>query len=169
MRKAIYAGSFDPISNGHIDIIKRAAKLFDELYVLVTENIGKVPTFSTEHRMAMIRKVITCSNVHIHSTDDLVVKFAKEKGATMMVRGLRNIKDFESEIALYHFNRHIDADIETIILFPSHRHTYLSSSAIKELVYYDADISPYVPKVLIEEITLGIKKAFKHNNSSLVL
>ncbi len=169
MKKAIYAGSFDPISNGHIDIIVRAAKLFDELYVLVTENIGKVPTFSTTHRMEMIKKVIKCSNVFVYSTNDLVVKFAKEKGANMMVRGLRNIKDFESEIALYHFNRHIDQDIETIILFPSHRHTYLSSSAIKELIFYDADISPYVPEVLIKEITEGVKKAFKHNNSSLVL
>lgn len=169
MKKAVYAGSFDPITNGHVDIIKRASKLFNELYVLVTENIGKSPTFTTEERMNMIKKVITCSNVHIHSTDDLVVKFAKEKGATTMVRGLRNISDFESEIALYHFNRHIDKEIETIILFPSHRHTYLSSSAVKELIYYNADISPYVPKILIEEITEGVKKAFMEKNKSLVL
>ena len=86
-----------------------------------------------------------------------------------MVRGLRNIKDFESEIALYNFHRNIDKDIETVILFPSHRQTYVSSSAIKELIYYDADISPYVPKVLIEEITAGVKKAFKEKNKSLVL
>ncbi|MGI6359545.1 MAG: pantetheine-phosphate adenylyltransferase [Acholeplasmatales bacterium] len=168
MKKAVYAGSFDPITNGHVDIIKRASKLFSELYILVTENIGKSPTFTTLERMNMIRKVITCDNVHIDSTNDLVVKFAKEKGATTMVRGLRNISDFESEIALYHFNKHIDKEIETIILFPSHRHTYLSSSAVKELIYYGADISPYVPKVLIEEITEGVKKAFMKKNKSLV-
>lgn len=169
MKKAVYAGSFDPITNGHIDIIKRASKLFGELYILVTENIYKTPTFTTEERMNMIKKVITCKNVSIHSTDDLVVRFAKEKGATTIVRGLRNIKDFESEIALYHFNKHISDDIETIILFPSHRHTYISSSAVKELIYYNADISPYVPKILIEEITLGVKKAFKEKKASLVL
>ncbi len=169
MKKAVYAGSFDPITNGHVDIIKRTSKLFDEVYILITENIGKNPTFTVEERINMAKKVITCKNVSFHSTNDLVVKFAKEKGATTMVRGLRNIKDFESEIALYHFNRNIDKDIETVILFPSHRQTYVSSSAIKELIYYDADISPYVPKVLIEEITAGVKKAFKEKNKSLVL
>lgn len=169
MKKAIYAGSFDPISNGHIDIINRAAKLFDELHVLVTENIGKKATFTADERMKMIQKVIKHKNVFVSSTTDLVVKFAKEKGATMMVRGLRNIRDFESEIALYHFNRNIDSDIETIILFPTYLHTYLSSSAIKELVYYNADISPYVPNELIEFITKGIQKAFKNTEKSQVL
>ncbi len=169
MKKAVYAGSFDPITNGHIDIIERASKLFGELYILVTENIGKKPTFTAEERIKMIKKVITCKNVSVYSTSDLVVKFAKENGATTIVRGLRNIKDFESEIALYHFNKHIDKNIETIVLFPSHRHTYVSSSAIKELIYYNADISPYVPKILIKEITDGVKKAFKEKDSSLVL
>ena len=159
MRFAVYAGSFDPVSNGHIDIIKRAAKLVDKLYVLVTQNIDKKHTFTADQRIEMIKSVISLDNVFVDKTSDLVVRFAKEKGATIIIRGLRNIKDFESEIALYHYNKNLDPNIETIILFPSHRLTYLSSSAIKELVYYDADISKYVPKSLIETITQGIKKS----------
>ncbi len=160
MKNALYAGSFDPISNGHVDIIYRAAKLFDKVYVLVTQNIGKETTFTLDERVNMIKKVINLPNVIVDQTSDLVVKYAKEHQVNTIVRGLRNIKDFESEIALYHFNKHIEPEVETIILFPSHRLTYLSSSAIKELVYFNADISPYVPKELIEEITKGIKKRF---------
>ena len=160
MKNAIYAGSFDPISNGHLDIINRASKLFDKVYVLVTQNVGKSTTFTLEERVKMIKKVVDLPNVVIDSTNDLVVKYAKEHQVNTIVRGLRNIKDFESEIALYHFNKNIEPSVETIVLFPSHRLTYLSSSAIKELVYFNADISSYVPKVLIEEITTGIKKRF---------
>ncbi len=160
MKNALYAGSFDPISNGHLDIINRASKLFDKVYVLVTQNVGKSTTFTLEERVKMIKKVVDLPNVVIDSTNDLVVKYAKEHQVNTIVRGLRNIKDFESEIALYHFNKNIEPSVETIVLFPSHRLTYLSSSAIKELVYFNADISSYVPKVLIEEITTGIKKRF---------
>lgn len=160
MKNALYAGSFDPISNGHIDIIYRAAKLFDKVYVLVTQNIGKSTTFTLEERVKMIKKVVNLPNVIIDQTNDLVVKYAKEHNVNTIVRGLRNIKDFESEIALYHFNKNIEPDVETIILFPSHRLTYVSSSAIKELVYFNADISSYVPIELVEEITSGIKKRF---------
>lgn len=160
MKNTLYAGSFDPISNGHIDIIYRAAKLFDKVYVLVTQNIGKSTTFTLEERVKMIKKVVNLPNVIIDHTNDLVVKYAKEHKVNTIVRGLRNIKDFESEIALYHFNKNIEPDVETIILFPSHRLTYVSSSAIKELVYFNADISSYVPIELVEEITSGIKKRF---------
>lgn len=161
MKNALYAGSFDPISNGHIDIINRASKLFDKVYVLVTQNIGKSTIFTLDERVEMIKKVVKLENVIIEKTTDLVVKFAKKHNVNTIVRGLRNIKDFESEIALYHFNKNIEPDVETIILFPSHRLTYISSSAIKELVYFDADISNYVPKELEKEITKGIKDRFK--------
>lgn len=161
MKIAVYAGSFDPISNGHIDIITRAASLFDKLYVLVTKNIGKTQTFSLEERQEMIRKVIKLDNVIIDGTDDLVVRYAKKVNASIIVRGLRNVADFESEISLYHYNKYLDEDIETVALFPSHKLTYVSSSLIKELVYYDVDIKKYVPEVLVEQITQGIKKTFK--------
>lgn len=160
MKIAIYAGSFDPISNGHLDIIHRAAKLFDKLYVLVTLNINKKHTFTADEKIAMIKKVVHLDNVIVDKTDDLVVRYAKKVNANFIVRGLRNIKDFESEISLYHYNKYLDDNIETVVLFPSHRFTYISSSLIKELVYYDVDISEYVPNELIEPITKGIKKSF---------
>jgi|SRR5690554_1906416 len=161
MKIAIYAGSFDPVSNGHLNIINRAAKLFDKLYVLVTKNIGKSHTFSLEERMEMLEKVVLLPNVVIDSTDDLVVRYAKKVGATVIVRGLRNLVDFENEISLYHYNKYLDDNIETIALFPSHKLTYVSSSLIKELVYYNVDIKDYVPEVLAEQIIKGIKKTFK--------
>ncbi|HHV33489.1 MAG TPA: pantetheine-phosphate adenylyltransferase [Acholeplasma sp.] len=161
MKIAVYAGSFDPVSNGHIDIITRAASLFDKLYVLVTKNIGKTQTFSLEERQEMIRKVIKLDNVIVDGTDDLVVRYAKKVNASIIVRGLRNVADFESEISLYHYNKYLDEEIETVALFPSHKLTYVSSSLIKELVYYDVDIKKYVPEVLVEQITQGIKKTFK--------
>lgn len=160
MKIAVYAGSFDPISNGHLDIIQRAAKLVDKLYVLVTKNIGKQSTFTADERINMIKSVINNENIIVDKTDDLVVRYAKKVNANIIVRGLRNIQDFESEISLYHYNKYLDPEIETIILFPSHRLTYLSSSLIKELVYYDVDISEYVPKTLVETISKGIKKSF---------
>lgn len=161
MKTAVYAGSFDPVSNGHIDIMERAAKLVDKLYVLITYNLDKKSIFTLEERVNMIKKVIKSDNIEIAWTDDLVVKFAEQHGATALIRGLRNIKDFESEIALYHFNRNIDNRIETIVLFPTYLYTYLSSSAIKELVYYDQDISKYVPSIIKDEIYAGIKRSFK--------
>ncbi len=160
MKNALYAGSFDPISNGHLDIINRASKLFDKVYVLVTKNVGKSTTFTLDERVEMIKKVVNLPNVIIDKTDDLVVKYAKSHNIKTIVRGLRNIKDFESEISLYHFNKQLEPGVETIVLFPSQRLTYVSSSVIKELIYFDADISPYVPKQLIEEITNAVKKRF---------
>jgi pantetheine-phosphate adenylyltransferase len=158
MSKAVYAGSFDPITLGHLDIMTRAAKQFEILYVLVTENVDKYPIFSADDRVRMIKKVTAqIPNIFVSKTNDLVVRFAEKYGATTLIRGLRNVKDFENEIALYHFNRNLNQNIETIILFPSYKHTYVSSSAIKELVTYNADISMYVPHEIHDEILLGIK------------
>ncbi|MDY3195569.1 MAG: pantetheine-phosphate adenylyltransferase [Paracholeplasma sp.] len=158
MKTAVYAGSFDPITLGHLDIMLRAAKLFDTLYILVTNNIDKKTTFSVEERVQMIEKVTAqVPNIYVKSTNDLVVRFAEQHKVDTLIRGLRNVKDFEAEIALYHFNRNINQNIETIILFPSTIHTYVSSSAIKELVHFDSDISKYVPEVLIKDIVKGIK------------
>lgn len=160
MKIGIYAGSFDPMTNGHLDIISRACHLVDRLYVLVTKNIHKNSTFTLDERVEMIKKTITCDKVIVDKTDDLVIRYAKKTNATIIFRGLRNVIDFESEISLFHQNRLLNPKIETVVLFPSHGLSYVSSSFVKELVYYNKDISKYVPQNLVKEITLGVKKSF---------
>lgn len=164
MKIAVYPGSFDPVSNGHIDIIKRAAKIFDTLYVLVSVNPVKKYCFSTEERVNML-KIATkdLNNVIVESDDRLVLKFAKEKNANVIIRGLRNIIDYENEISLFQFNRSIDHEIDTFILFPSSNNLFLSSSSIKELVKFGSDISPYVPSELVNFITKKITDFSKKN------
>lgn len=153
MKKAVYPGTFDPLTIGHLDIIKRAAKIVDELHVVVADNYKKKPTFTTEERMEMIRRVTTdIDNLVVTSTSDLVVRYAQRNDIDVMVRGLRNIQDYENEYALYQFNRNLNRNIETIILFPSSRNHFVSSSAIKELIVHHADISPYVPKEIIKDV-----------------
>jgi pantetheine-phosphate adenylyltransferase len=153
MYKAVYPGTFDPLTIGHLDIIKRASKLVDQLHVVVADNVRKTPTFSTEERIELIRKVTTdIPNIIVTSTTDLVVRYAADHDINIMIRGLRNIQDYENEYALYQFNRNLNRNVETMILFPSSRNHFVSSSAIKELVIHHADISPYVPKEIIKDI-----------------
>jgi pantetheine-phosphate adenylyltransferase len=151
MKKAVYPGTFDPLTIGHLDIIKRASKIVDTLHIVVADNYKKVATFSTEERIDMINLVTKdIDNVVVSSTDNLIVRYAKENDIELMIRGLRNIQDYENEYALYQFNRNINRSIETLILFPSSKNHFVSSSAIKELVIHHADISPYVPKEIIK-------------------
>lgn len=164
MKIAVYPGSFDPVSNGHIDIIKRAAKIFDKLYVLVSVNPVKKYCFTTTERVNMLREATKdLENVIVESDDRLVLKYAKEKNANVIIRGLRNIIDYENEISLFQFNRSIDPSIDTFVLFPSSNNLFLSSSSIKELVKFGSDISPYVPKELVEFITKKISDFSKKN------
>ncbi len=159
MKKAVYPGTFDPLTIGHLDIIKRAARLVSELHVVVADNYRKAPTFTTEERIEMIKMVTTdVDNVIVTSTNDLIVRYAKNNHIDLIIRGLRNIQDYENEYALYQFNRNINKAIETLILFPSSKNHYVSSSAIKELVYHDADISPYVPREIISTLEEKLKK-----------
>lgn len=164
MKIAVYPGSFDPVSNGHIDIIKRAAKIFDKLYVLVSVNPVKKYCFTTTERVNMLKEATKdLDNVIVESDDRLVLKYAKEKNANVIIRGLRNIIDYENEISLFQFNRSIDPSIDTFVLFPSSNNLFLSSSSIKELVKFGSDISPYVPKELVEFITKKISDFSKKN------
>ncbi|MCK9236302.1 MAG: pantetheine-phosphate adenylyltransferase [Acholeplasmataceae bacterium] len=159
MKKAVYPGTFDPLTIGHLDIIKRAARLVSELHVVVADNYRKAPTFTTEERIEMIKMVTTdVDNVIVTSTNDLIVRYAKNNHIDLIIRGLRNIQDYENEYALYQFNRNINKEIETLILFPSSKNHYVSSSAIKELVYHNADISPYVPREIISTLEEKLKK-----------
>ena len=162
MDKAVYPGTFDPLTIGHLDIIKRASRFVDELHIVVADNYKKQPTFTTEERIDMIRKVTSdLNNVVITSTKDLVVRYCQQNDIGLMIRGLRNYQDYENEYALYQFNRNLNRQIETLILFPSSRNHFVSSSAIKELIVHHADISPYVPKEIIKEVQLKIRQLIK--------
>ncbi len=165
MKRAVYPGTFDPLTIGHLDIIKRASKFVDELHVVVADNYKKSPTFSTDERIDMIKRVtLDVPNIIVTSTTDLVVRYAAKNHVNLMIRGLRNIADYENEYALYQFNRNLNKSVETIILFPSSRNHFVSSSAIKELVVHDADISLYVPKEIISDV---VDKLRPKSNGSL--
>lgn len=159
---AIYPGSFDPLSNGHLDIIRRAAKIFDKIYVLVSVNPVKNYLFTMEERVDMLKHATSdLPNVEVEGSSSLVLNYAKEKNAQIIIRGMRNIIDYQNEITLFQFNRSIDSEIDTFVLFPSTDNLFLSSSSIKELVKFDSDISPYVPHDLVEFITKRIKESEK--------
>ena len=158
----IYPGSFDPLSNGHLDIIRRAAKIFDKIYVLVSVNPVKNYLFTMEERVDMLKHATSdLPNVEVEGSSSLVLNYAKEKNAQIIIRGMRNIIDYQNEITLFQFNRSIDSEIDTFVLFPSTDNLFLSSSSIKELVKFDSDISPYVPHDLVEFITKRIKESEK--------
>ncbi|MDE6408608.1 MAG: pantetheine-phosphate adenylyltransferase [Anaeroplasmataceae bacterium] len=159
MKKAVYPGSFDPFSNGHLDIVKRASKLFDELHILVSYNLNKKTNFSKDERVAMIKKcVASLENVIVDSYDGLVVNYCKENSIDVIIRGLRNYTDYENEFNLFQYNRDISPSIETILLLPSTKNQFVSSSAIKELVSFHCDISKYVPKEIEKDIITKFKK-----------
>lgn len=154
MRKAVYPGSFDPISNGHLDLIKRASKLFDEVHVLISYNITKKYTFTEQERIEMVEKsIVGLNNVKVVSYNDLVVKYCKENNIDVIVRGMRNYSDYEAEFSLFQYNRDIYKNVETVILMPTTKNQVVSSSAIKELVSFGCDISKYVPAVIAQQVT----------------
>lgn len=157
MKIAVYPGSFDPITLGHLDIINRAALVFDKLIVLVAINTNKKSTFTTEEKMQMIQKVTKhLKNVEVRSSSDLVSKYALEINANVIIRGLRNFNDYQDEISLFQFNRSIAPNIDTFALFPSANNLFLSSSSIKELVLFGADIKNYVPAEIEEYVKTTI-------------
>jgi len=159
MKIAIYPGSFDPVSNGHLDIIERSSKVFDQIYILVSLNPNKQYVFSEEERLHMMQIATRhLPNVKVEASKQLVLNFAREKKASVIIRGLRNYFDYQNEITLFQFNRSIDKSIDTFILFPSANNLFLSSSSIKELVLFGANIKGYVPEGLEEMITDKIKK-----------
>ena len=146
MRRAIYPGSFDPITAGHLDVIHRAAKLFDELVVAVAFNDQKKSMFTPEERMALIRESIAgVKNIRVACFDGLLVEFAKRESAVAVVRGLRAISDFEFEFQMALMNRKLDSSIETIFLTPREEYTYLSSRIVKEIARLGGKVEAFVP------------------------
>ena len=153
MTKAVYPGSFDPLTKGHLDLIKRASKLFDEVHVLISHNIVKNYTFTTEERVSMVSdSVKDLKNVKVFTDDGLVVNYCKNNHINVIVRGMRTYSDYEAEFSLFQYNRDIYPGIETILLMPTTKNQVVSSSAIKELVSYGVDISKYVPSAIKDRV-----------------
>ena len=157
MKKVIYPGTFDPVTYGHIDIVKRAVNLFDEVIVTVAVNPTKSQLFSTEERVMMIKESLNnYERVSVDSFDGLVVEHAKQVGATGIIRGLRQISDFEFEFQMALMNRKLAGDITTIFLMPHEKYTYLNSTVIRNLASLHADVSDFVPPNVHE----ALKKKF---------
>ena len=159
MVRAIYPGSFDPATYGHLDIIKRAAALFDEVIVGVLNNSAKSPLFSVEERVKMLKEVTKdIPNVEVKSFGGLTVDFARECGANALVRGLRAITDFEYELQIAQLNRVIDPNIDTVFLTTNLKYAYLSSSSVKEVAAYGGDISHFVTPYVENEVHKKLKR-----------
>jgi pantetheine-phosphate adenylyltransferase len=157
--KAIYPGSFDPVTFGHIDIIERAARICDELIVGVLQNKAKSPLFSVEERVTMLNEVTkNMKNVKIIPFEGLLIDFAKQMDAQVIVRGLRAITDFEYELQMSQTNRKLNSDVETLFLTTSLEYSYLSSTTVKEVASFQGDISQFVPAFVADEVTKKIKE-----------
>lgn len=152
-RSAVYPGSFDPVTYGHIDLIKRAARVFDEVIVAVANNIQKKPLFDTKERLAMLKEATReMKGVRVEAFAGLVIDFARESGAKILIRGLRMVSDFEYEFQMALTNRRLAEDIETVFLMPSEGHSFTSSALIKEAVALGADVSSFVPEFVVKKL-----------------
>ena len=158
MRTAIYPGSFDPLTNGHLDVVQRAAKLFDRVIVAVAKNESKTPLFTLNERVTLVKNAVAdLPNVETGSFDGLLVEYVAAKKARAIVRGLRAVSDFEFEFQLALMNRKLDEQIETIFMTPKDTYTFLSSRIVKEIARLGGDISQFVPP----NVQLALHKKFK--------
>ena len=150
MKIAIYPGSFDPVTTGHLNIIRRAASIFDKLIVCVMVNGAKSPMFTRQERVDMIRRVVAdLDNVEVDSSDELLADYAKRRGSCVIVKGLRAGSDFENEFQMALINHKINPNLDTMFLTAEHQYMYLSSSTVKELANYDVDLSDFLPEQII--------------------
>jgi len=162
MTTAVYPGTFDPITNGHIDIIERAARMFDRVVVAVAINSVKKTLFTEEERLALVRTALAGQkNIEVHPCHGLIVEFAASAGAQAIVRGLRAISDFEYELQMALMNRRLREEISTIFMMPHERYTYLNSTIIRELARYNADVSAFVPECVVE----GLKEKWRNGGA----
>ena len=152
MKTAIYPGSFDPVTSGHLNIIRRAAMIFDHLVVCVMVNAGKTPMFSLEERVELIRRVTKdLPNVEVDSSSELLADYARRKGGSVLVKGLRAGSDFEYEFQMAMINRKLNPELDTMFLTAEHQYMYMSSSMVKELARYNADLSDFLPEEIIPD------------------
>ena len=158
MKIAIYPGSFDPITSGHLNIIQRAANIFDRLIVCVMVNGAKSPMFTQQERVDMIRSVVQdIPNVEVDASGELLAEYARRKGSCVIVKGLRAGSDFENEFQMAMINRKINPELDTMFLTAEHQYMYMSSSMVKELGRYGADLSDFLPEVIIPDFQERIK------------
>ncbi|MEY2531615.1 MAG: pantetheine-phosphate adenylyltransferase [Verrucomicrobiota bacterium] len=157
MRRAIYPGSFDPVTNGHLDVISRARRLFDEIIVAVAHNDEKQPLFSLEERLALLHEAVEkIDNVRVAQFDGLLVEFAAAQKSSAVIRGLRAVSDFEFEFQMALMNRKLAENVEAIFLMPKEEYTYLSSRLVKEIARLGGDVSGFVPR----SVAAALKKKF---------
>ena len=159
MKVAIYPGSFDPITSGHLNIIQRAANIFDKLIVCVMVNAGKNPMFTLEERVDLIRRVTRdIPNLEVESSNALLAEFAREKGSCVIVKGLRAVSDFENEFQMALINRKINPDLDTMFLTADKEYMYMSSSVVKELGSYGSSLTDFLPKEIIPDFQRKLGK-----------
>jgi len=159
MLRAIYPGSFDPVTNGHLDVIERAARLYDEVLVAIAHNETKAGLFTFDERVALLKETVErLPNVHVTQFQGLLVNYAREVEAHVIIRGLRAVSDFEFEFQMALMNRKLDGDVETMFLMPKEEYTYLSSRLVKEIARLGGDIRAFVPDC----IARALRKKFSH-------
>ena len=163
--RAIYPGSFDPVTNGHIDIIERGLGIFDRIIIAVLENPKKTPLFTTKERVAMIREVFAGrEKVEVQSFNGLLVDFARDHKTRVVIRGLRAISDFEAELQMALMNRKLAPDIETLFMMPSLRYSFLSSNLVREVVALGGCVDGLVPEPIAQRIREKIQRSRKSKN-----
>ena len=152
MKIAIYPGSFDPVTSGHLNIIRRASKIFDKLIVCVMVNAGKNPMFTLDERVELIRRVTgDLTNVEVDGSNELLAEYARRKGGCVIVKGLRAGSDFENEFQMAMINHKINPELDTMFLTAEHQYMYMSSSTVKELGSYNVDLSDFLPEQIIPD------------------
>ncbi len=156
---AVYPGTFDPVTNGHSDLVQRAAGLFDRVVVAIAANPSKTPLFDLAHRVAMAEHVLKrFDNVEVCGFSDLLVGFAKSKNAKVILRGLRAVSDFEYEMQLASMNRHLDDTLETVFMTPSEETSFISASLVKEIALHGGDVSPFVHESIVDALNVAKSK-----------
>jgi pantetheine-phosphate adenylyltransferase len=164
MRTAIYPGSFDPLTNGHLDVIQRAAKLFDRVIVAVAQNDSKQPLFTLAERLALVKAAIQhLPHVEADSFDGLLIEYAARQKAQAVVRGLRAVSDFEFEFQLALMNRKLNENVEAIFMMPKDTYTFLSSRIVKEIARLGGDVSPFVPP----HVQVALRKKLKPRKKAM--
>lgn len=159
MRIAIYPGTFDPITNGHSDLVQRASRLFDEVIVAIAAGgTGKQPVFSLDERINLAKEVLQeLDNVRVSGFDKLLVDFMQEQNATVIIRGLRAVSDFEYEFQLASMNRHLAENIETVFMTPAEEYSYISSSLVREVAGLGGDVSPFVHEKVVAALSKRLR------------